>query len=718
MKRIKLYTLLSSCIISMSAAALPTSYWNQAGNAGREPMPSQLQYIAAQGMDVENVGTGMWASHPKVKKTNAAASTIKLTITTDKDSANIISSDNVSIYNTDYYDYTSARGDGTVTFTVPEGTYDVLYWYLDKTERINYLVAREQVKVSHDSTLHFSPYEATVHLKFRSYSPDGKPWVLDRYDDDWNIIRGNVTGVFIGTYLCCKGINDRLAGRYTSSNIQLNSDYNNFTDFVVNPVSDRYFFLQDRNIIDNKFDMYVDCFKLIGTKKDSISSQYSDYRAMSEEIKVAHTNTDKWFAGNENIDMYNGVYQNGISYRQGWKPIDKDEPITYYINADEDESDMGCRFDIVSMWTKSNAVFEGVKDNGDSVIASYPTCTPHMISRAGNKEYRFIIPSNYFLKYCKYDTSKPAIDWTTGHRLYSFGEKQKKGVFGDCTPIMRFDIVYDSVTYLPPYGYYYWDPYYYGRMGEIIGGNQYTMKAEMTFNGEKVDTVSDYKTLYNFSKIWYANGNREKGLFHLKLTSTNDAVDGIGGKNVTETEFDQRKADATPPTVTMLQFRDNSGNVTDRFNKPEEGNFYLSVADFNFDMYNFKETLQKADVAVSYAPTGTSDFKALELSPIEDATTRDVGYSYKGSLKDVATKSASGWFDMQITVTDESGNYQRQTITPAFKIQVLSGIDDVEAEPASGKRAIYNLQGMVVNDMASPGIYIVKEGNKVMKVIK
>lgn len=72
---------------------------------------------------------------------------------------------------------------------------------------------------------------------------------------------------------------------------------------------------------------------------------------------------------------------------------------------------------------------------------------------------------------------------------------------------------------------------------------------------------------------------------------------------------------------------------------------------------------------------------------------------------------------MKLRYTDAAGNWQEQTIIPAFKISSLTGIDDVESAQEARVIAIYNLQGCQVASMDAPGIYIVKTTAGAKKVL-
>ena len=107
------------------------------------------------------------------------------------------------------------------------------------------------------------------------------------------------------------------------------------------------------------------------------------------------------------------------------------------------------------------------------------------------------------------------------------------------------------------------------------------------------------------------------------------------------------------------------------------------------------------------------------------------GYFYNGSLESVNTNSPNGWFDMQISLTDASGNMQTQTISPAFYISGSDAIETIEGDGsdtpvkiegdmimASENADIYTMSGIRCKSRhVAPGVYIVVTPSQAVKVI-
>ena len=145
--------------------------------------------------------------------------------------------------------------------------------------------------------------------------------------------------------------------------------------------------------------------------------------------------------------------------------------------------------------------------------------------------------------------------------------------------------------------------------------------------------------------------------------------------------YDERGEDWTAPTLQMLMFKDMDGKVTDRFDNAADGTMYFSGGDFQW-VYNSASdcyyTFETAETKVEYAPYGEDTFSPIEVAQVPELFFMPgFGDCYSANLATVDRTSKTGWFDLRIEMTDKAGNRQRQTISPAFKVNALSGIASV-----------------------------------------
>ncbi len=253
---------------------------------------------------------------------------------------------------------------------------------------------------------------------------------------------------------------------------------------------------------------------------------------------------------------------------------------------------------------------------------------------------------------------------------------------------------------------------YSGRAGESMLVDDFTMEIESTRNGNLLEYYLD-----NF----------------------NVSVDGeIPGSNRTHIGMNVGEADCVPPTLQTLQFRNRSSHMTDRFENAEDGEFSFYAGDFQIEydenyIYSMMGVKPMSEISMSYAPFGSEDFTELTIRENPDKFFMPgYGYCFEGSLESVDQMSPNGWFDVRISLKDESGNSQTQTISPAFYIASLSsGVKQMNEKDyqllfSDGKIvstdgnpvSVYSIDGKpVLNEFLPAGIYIVKQGLKAHKYI-
>ena len=123
----------------------------------------------------------------------------------------------------------------------------------------------------------------------------------------------------------------------------------------------------------------------------------------------------------------------------------------------------------------------------------------------------------------------------------------------------------------------------------------------------------------------------------------------------------------------LVQFRDTEGIVTDRFKKAADGVMCLAAVDFNEvmkpeDGYNWWFETTQANITVEYSPLHKESWTEFTVDERPEWATRELGYVYEASLKDVHSPEYSGWYDLRVTMADDDGSFSQQVISPAFKI--------------------------------------------------
>lgn len=221
--------------------------------------------------------------------------------------------------------------------------------------------------------------------------------------------------------------------------------------------------------------------------------------------------------------------------------------------------------------------------------------------------------------------------------------------------------------------------------------------------------------------------DEENGIAVYDIKSNNTMISNdITGVNHTTMTVCYRKADWVPPTLQLLTMHNEAGQRTELFKSPSDGTIEFYAGDFYYEIDESRTENQISvrpmeSVKVEYAPRGSEDFTEIEVS--EDPAKYfwpGYGYYFSGSLKGVTKGSADGWFDLRITLADETGNTQTQLISPAFHVESNLGVDAIAETRRSVRvegRDIIAPAGSVAYTLAgvpthltglTPGVYLVK----------
>lgn len=271
----------------------------------------------------------------------------------------------------------------------------------------------------------------------------------------------------------------------------------------------------------------------------------------------------------------------------------------------------------------------------------------------------------------------------------------------------------------------------------------------LSITPEYVGRYNEYNEIaLNTLEMSQSNSGEE---YVINLSNTEFCVDGnVDAKNDVKIVVKNGVSDQLPPVLRTLTFKNNNGQITDRFGKPEDGVVEFYVADFyvNYDwkyaenegpIYEIASTIT---AKVEYAPYQSENYAPLNVSEdVDKFFEYGCGQFFSGSLGCVNAYSANDWYDLRITLTDAVGNTQIQTISPAFKIDShSSGVHGVNntvlniklsdnqlvvenAENVTG--AIYNIAGQLVKNvkssttdvsMLTKGVYIVNVNGITKKI--
>ncbi len=287
------------------------------------------------------------------------------------------------------------------------------------------------------------------------------------------------------------------------------------------------------------------------------------------------------------------------------------------------------------------------------------------------------------------------------------------------------------------YGYSCLYPFYYGRLGEDREPDIYGSWAEVEIDGDNVFEGSLSELV--FWSVDEFSLPKAKGNYTFLIENDCALVDGKESLNRAIIKCNASGSDREAPTLTMLNFRNQNDEITDRFASPEDCVLEFSAADLSsaineFDCDWFK-CQSPAEVKVEYAAENNDNFKELPVTEVPELFFAPAfGSFYRVPFSGADLTSATGWFKLRITVTDFAGNSQQQTLTPVVYIDSLTSVDEIEASSeifregdilhGNGEIRIFDLAGRLVrsgNEAISinglNGAYIVRNGGKAMKIM-
>lgn len=340
-------------------------------------------------------------------------------------------------------------------------------------------------------------------------------------------------------------------------------------------------------------------------------------------------------------------------------------------------------------------------------ILSWKVGTPAIVS---SESTEYILSFNTQLTANNYDANGAKQKSLPGHPAFRFTKAQKAQPYGGNCPIIAMAIDNGVQPFQDQRSSSYVDLIFRGRYGEMTDGLFNGIDLSIKLNGEEI-----INGMTNMWQLGQKTTGISQGVLDVELVNHNGYVDGLEGQNKVTMQYDAGREDWTPPTLTMLQFRNTDDDVTDRFETASDGVVSLSAGDkafhpepsFGWGYYTIDNDMT---VEVAYSPYGKDEWQ--QLGGIEEKPEYyyfpEYGYFYQGSLAGVTAQSDNGWFDLKIRLEDASGNWQEQTVSPAFRIesQVSTGIC-TQAVACGANAQSYSLDGRRLN-APQRGINIVK----------
>ena len=635
-----------------------------------------------------------------------------------------------------YYDWEN----NYATMYLEPGTYDFLAVFQKKDpmsyywRSYNAFVVKEGVDVSGEITLNFDPNTATNHIAMRSYNPNGDLTRLGRmrYTDmnyNYEILEDSyITDVNLKKQIYHEDFGE-LYSLYTNLgmfDIEYNPDCPELGqwkgeewngDFYVNDCSDKYMFQQFRIMLTDD-ETYSTVIRAKGGHSQTATNDYTKHSAPFEFNYVnspANTGRDEceYPYGMLYFSTYNKVepgFISGLSSMlNGVHKIHYCPPST--VPEYDAMIDFGFQFNFVDCCVNDTIDF------GDGEIYiwqnEYSTNSQYIFPQADSNNY-------------VYSANQTCIDSPVpgepryalpGAEGLNFDYSSTDLVAGGTCPI-AINMYCDSPQWwddpepvLMPVFY----TFYKGQMGEFRSSDNLVTTLELKADDEVVATTAEEMDNWSYGEHY------APAVLTLSMSNRNFEVDGIEGGNDLMCVVDQAKDDCFAPLLTALQFRQNDGFVTNRFENNADGTMAIMCGDFNEQInenYNFWFNYDDCDVIVEYAPNGTDYFQTIVMTK-DDSKFYMPGYGayYSTDLAAFTEPSVNGWYDLRITLKDEAGNYQVQTFGPAVRIGngAPTGIDVVKNSDAT-EVARYTIEGRAISTPQA-GVNIVKMSDGTVKKV-
>jgi len=611
--------------------------------------------------------------------------TVTLTIEFDYD-RDLYYPDQMIIIDGKNYNNSQYKGGEDIMYMyVPQGTYDMVCvcWDMPNFNSRSYIVL-EQVEVTGDMSVSIRPAEAVNLIKGEVYNLAGEELRPGVISEDWSTIIGGNIDVMIASY----SLIHTESGFAVSTN-SLITDYVRQEDDLIlplriNDVSDRFTIAQSRICVDNEGEFYFNKFVCSDVNTSQIlKNNPEDYVIHTEDFQISPKGKEmeKHYAAFHTKTAWSGL-NFGVSWSaySAIKEHNEGEGIKLHLNNRISDKFNPSGFDFLVSSAFADYLYAA--DN-----CRYTRSAPLAIGPDNEVIYGNFGSDSFNFMYLI--TNKGDIRYMPFHERFTFDSKQNGDiVLGASAPIasvMATNYYVDylgrkisSVTYN-----------YLGRYGDYKLSDYDPTLMTIKHEGEELFSGS----IYELDMWTLTSGISDMAVFEITLDNQNVEVDGLPGKNYTQMTYDARKEDWTPPTVQMLQFRNNDGRVTDRFTSPADGTVRLAAGDFeyiNIDNNNYTYYFNYHSgnsVNFYYAPYDTEDWEEIALTEYpEYLQPVAFGDYYEASLADVNhTEGTTAWYDVRIVCTDAAGNSQTQVLSPAFKIDDSVGIKEIEDRNALAK---------------------------------
>lgn len=608
---------------------------------------------------------------------------------------------------------------GTATIPAPAGVYTLACSFTNieegSTDPSSYYIIIEDLEVNGDMEVEISPDMAVNRLSFPMVMENGEVPVLptipteyswDCEDEDWDWSKANC--VEKGAYTYISSDETGVWGISSCNEMSCGpSDPNQDKKFVIaiNDVSDRWHFTRASYVRDLQNRVYYAGSSLNGTKEkvaevnDPVFTKYA-YNIVPKTPLFNTLGNNGWQYALASYVTLNG------SAHMALRSSAKDMVPEIYLSAPKNNDT-----DIFSSSYAIQLTWNEYSNESGSSATGIKTPLVYIDNETGKLCYNAIGGLQYGMPYLE----GKELETNPGFYPFMSNIEDQEDALGATAAWSEIAIEGDDWDGYLDYYEYEFSLVYMGNYGEFRGGDLSVTTCYLAIEDEEEINCSYGKLKKTIEPL--CEENKMSKPFSIEfINDQNIVVDNIRGFNNTYIDVVKHDGQIELPVVTMLQFRNEEGKISNKFKKNENAELLLMATTYRYIAAN-NYTCDPVELTVEYAPADSEDFIPLEAVEDADYFQTPAGYFYRVDLSGIDTPSSNKWYQLRVRVEDTDGNSNEQTIYPAFKIEEGTGVEGVAEQLVGADTEYYNLQGMPVVQPQPGSIVICRDNGKVSKRI-
>ena len=605
---------------------------------------------------------------------------------------------------------------------VPEGKYDMVFFFSDDETGIDHYVVREEVEINSDTVIPIDAAEATIKVEFKDYLPNGeevKPWVLklnDNYEYEVEEV-GTMSNPWYDSTNCLNinGYNCIISGGNMPGDIfypdgSVMWDFKNSVGTIyINQVSSRVGISHvELFTFDNRLDI-IETYRE-GGNENMVTNEGLTFNEFLTEFTHSpsfSTIEDQLTDDYNKYTFYYSFSNNGGSHQ-------------LFSNYPEFQRPLICKGSTQSQNILMMRLGE-INYIGEDAYGwplSYYTLT---------NEYAYLKEDSYLNVMRNMLYTSEMNDDNESFNLFmenpfAFNASDNQIANGASCPFWRSANV-------EVYGNNYINLTSIGLLGEEREADiPFAKVNEVSVNNEKIEVNISRENLLQLSLPNVENGQE----WVVDLSNDNIDVNGIKGFSDYYVNF-TIDDNYEMPVLQQVQLLNNEGIAINSFDNVDEGVLNIALGNFSFHSYTpegeylpitwFECSETIPEFTVSYAAHGADEWYPLDMNEIDDDFYPDgMGHFFTCPLNDIKIVSETGWYDLKVELEAANGNVMIQKFGPLFNIKNVSSVGTILQDEVSSKISedsiIYDLQGMQHNaSNLKAGIYIVKTNDSIKKII-